>query len=208
MKRQKRLFGEKHLNDYFTEQLNGVKWETNNISEKGFESKTIDELTEQIFNSCKIEHVTFSFENRNVSTTMNNLNWNEFPKNYDVRPGQKYKCASVIYSYEKPKQSDLYAYLPRGFSMQSPITFITEEDKISFKYQTYSASEELPDQIKIKVKDWIKKIQDIVTDGIYAINTEIDFYNQEIKKVIPILLEERKNKLQKLSSQKNDLNDF
>ncbi|OXB25118.1 hypothetical protein B0A80_02490 [Flavobacterium tructae] len=177
-------------------------------SDEEFFSFPKEKLIELFMRDEKIEHLQINLEDRTSDVQMIPIPAEHFPAGYDVRRGEKYPLARVRYSYKKPVKDSLLNYLPKGVTFNKNVDFSVGSDKLHIYYQTHYANENLSDEVKKEVRDFMIELHDEINNIVKTMNAEIDAFNIELKENIESWIDDRIEKIALKNKQNEDLNNF
>lgn len=202
------LFRQHHLKKLFDETKQRAEASTRNINDYEIDNFSKEVIIQNTLKDYKIEHLEINLENRTSSVEMIPIPAEKFPGGYDVRRGGKYPLARVKYSYNKPKKYNLLEYLPNGMNFNKNVEFSTGSNNLFIYYQTLYANENLSDDVKREVKNFMIELHDDIRNIIENMNQQIDAFNIELQAVIEKEINARIEKKIQKENQNNDLNDF
>lgn len=204
-----KLFREKKISDYFIISGRNVLKKVESINEYELLNDEVENLAVKILTPLKLKHLSIDFENRTAESKMINIPAENFPRNYDVRRGQKYPCARVSYTYNLLSNNiELLSVCPSNFLINKVVDTSVGQNNFTIHYQTLYGNINLTDEIKREVKIWASSIEEQMTEIIKNINDEIDSFNIEILELLKNTIEGRKMKINAKKNQDNDLNNF
>lgn len=204
-----KLFREKKINDYFTIVGRNILKKAENINEYEILNDEIKNIATKSLASFKLKNLSIDLKNRTVNSEMINIPAEKFPRNYDVRRGEKYPCAKVSYTYNLLSNNiELLSVSPSKITMDKIVEASIGQKSFTIHYQTLHGNINLSDEAKKEIKNWAISIEKQIVEIVKNINEEIDIFNLEIFELFKKALEDRKQKIILKKKQDNDLNDF
>lgn len=205
-----KLFKEKDIKFYFKDLHEIIEIDIEKIKEDDFMKYDSKDLIMSIVASSTLSHLNFDLTNRTSKTEMVKILGEHHPsgKHFDVMNGVKYTRARVDYYYNLPQPALLLNYEPTGYRFNNPIDASIADDKLVIHYQTWHGKENLPEDVKNKVKNAVSEFQSDITHSVNFINKDIDKFNSELETVITQIINSRREKIIKRKQQDDDLNNF
>ncbi|NHM04701.1 hypothetical protein [Flavobacterium celericrescens] len=204
-----KLFREKKINDLFITAGRNIIKKADSINDYELFNSEVESLAIKTLAPLKLKHLSIDFENRTAESKMIDIPAENFPRNYDVRRGQKYPCARVSYSYNLLSNNiELLSVSPINFTISQIVDTNVGKNNFTIHYQTLYGNLNLTDEIKKEIKNWASSLEDEMKEVVKCINKEIDTFNIDILELLKKAIEDRKNKIISKKDQDNDLNDF
>lgn len=202
------LFKEKPLSQLFDEARRRTEASVRYQAENEFSSFPKEKLVEIFMRDEKINHLEINLDERTSSVDMIPIPAENFRNTFDVTRGEKYPCARIKYSYNKPKKFNLLNFLPKGIAFNKNVEFNVTSDKLNIYYQTRYMNENLSEEVKREVKSFMIELHEEIKELVKIMNQQIDVFNDELKNEVGIWIDNRIAKKEKSDNQNSDLNDF
>ena len=202
------LFKQQPLVNLFNAAMQRTEASIRHKSDEEFFSFPKEKLIESFMRDEKIEHLQINLEDRTSDVQMLPIPAEQFPAGYDVRRGEKYPMARVKYSYKKPLKDSLLNYLPNGVTFSKNVDFSVGSDKLHIYYQTRYANENLSDEVKKEVRNFMIELHEDINNVVKTMNAEIDIFNIKLKENIESWIDDRIEKKAQKEKQNDDLNNF
>ncbi|MGV0757599.1 hypothetical protein ACTS95_10380 [Empedobacter brevis] len=204
-----KLFREKEISDYFVIVGRNILSKVDNISEAELLNNEVNDLATKILAPLKLKHLEIDFKSRTAESNMIEIPASNFPRDYDVRAGQKYPCVRVSYTYDVSSNNiELLSVAPASFIISKVVNTSVDQKDFTIHYNTLYQNINLSDEIKKEIKNWVTSVEEEMVEIVKAINKEIDDFNIEILYLLKSNIENKKNKTSHKKDQDIDLNNF
>jgi len=202
------LFREKRIDDLFGIILNHLERHISQIHEIQILNGDSMEMAKEVAKRFSIKTLEIDFENREVDVTMVNIPWNAFPAGTDVRKGQLYPCAKVLYTFKITGDPELLSAKPKKASLISQIDADFSNNSLTIGYQTLYANQQLSEEVQREVKQNMKSMIESMKNLMSIINKEVQEFNDQLEGTAHEFIESKRTLIKKKNDQKQALNNF
>jgi len=202
------LFREKKIDDLFEIVLKKIEKQISQIHEIQILKGDSMEMTKEVTKSFSIKPLEIDFEDREVNVIMVNIPWHAFSPGTDVRHGQSYPCAKVLYTFKITGDPELLSAKPKNAFIISPIDADLSNNSFTIGYQTRYANQQLSEEVQKEVKQNMKSVIESMKNLVSVMNIEVKEFNGQLEGKVHELIESRKTSIKKKNDQKLALNDL